>query len=1065
MSDRKRVWEDFDVDDDPTAFPDPFSSNTQIPISDELQEKRDMFGFRPPEIRKGSGQSLSFNSAAPREASYGQNPESRQNRWQGGSRSAREVSFLVPSQNPIGGSASASSPRHSLNSTGGLLPSAPRVVVSDQDSASASTSSYDGTRNRGFVEPRIGSGGRSSFSVDDDSRPSLNRRLPLTSTIQRPLPPSWRVPDSGTYKGYLFRYKGKWKKQWAKELFTIQHNVVLICPKETPFLIKHCIPLINIIKVDPDSNDSLKFTITYLAPLKKGRSRAEEILCRAETAAECSDWVSQLTNAQRRALLKKNPIADFIERDAAEKTLRSAYRNLRGAGGHILASVAAQVIQINRERNLRDAFTIWRSWAQKDKLKAADKKLAAVETEVKEKTMKLEADLRVAQTHAKKERTMFLAVDRLKNYQRFLLHLSLMRLKRNADAFVTENMAAGAASLMQFNWRKQAEYLAQDLVTYRAKKLKNLITGLRYSRLKDAFHRMRVFGTLSHQTNVYRDQALFALVMQQADAHSMQKRFVFEKWKSYQALAIKQEEGLLRALQIEQRRQLAGIVKLWLINMNKIKTRQATALARMDAAFVKVESRQLSSAFRGLVHYADEQANLDTLQVASNFGVLNSKLVKSFAKLPLHRGCIIFVACVKKAHTVRLAHSFSKLQRNACRKSYYGRAVEVLGSMYNSLEKRHLLLRAFVTIHCHGFRSASLRVMRKAALTQLECLMKSSITSNLCAAFNRWRSTAMLQNVHLEKSRWYANLQGVLARGRMSQMEVFAEKCSYWVAKLTKRRLFIGLRRIQLHCEKCKLVRNMARIYLVQRVVQLIDRLRVARLTQAWDMLRLMFSDTQEYYATKREMALGAIRQSTHTSRIVKRRKELQSRLETLVEDSLSSLNSSKPPELPQFDETRVIPALHKKVKSITYKVKQPLYKKRPHAPPQRIRSRLLKRRGAVLRAPRASQPMIVMPRPHFPTPVLSEGDSSSLFTQDSQQHIPREQLSAAVRRALDEADRYLNSAASQESFRLGHGGGNVPRSAEYILHQVSDLVYESVWVISHERSPRAALLPLFALL
>lgn len=377
----------------------------------------------------------------------------------------------------------------------------------------------------------------------------------------------FRLPakSEGSFHGQLFRQKGKWKHKWAKEHFVIQHNVLLTCTKQEPFLVKVCIPLKNIVSVELKDtgrkNEARKvFEVKYIEAARKSKEKFATILCLAASPSEAEEWIANLKKFRDRATA--GPV-DYVIRENVEVALRELHDALKNSGLYQLVSRLSAAVANDEMSRVRQAFWMWRQHQMnenaKEERKKFDKGLADAAEEVK---VAKEAGA-IVEAAAKRLARLGRFLEKLSILVNSKRHLALMALKRKTDLQYTEKTANEVQSVMISAMMVEHQISANRHVQWRKKRIIFALEMPFKRGMREAFSALKTGSYMLQKIKEMRSHAMLNLFRAKAAAERQKIEMAISKWKAISTLQQRQEDAMKALFQSRRRWDLHLALRRW----------------------------------------------------------------------------------------------------------------------------------------------------------------------------------------------------------------------------------------------------------------------------------------------------------------------------------------------------------------------------------------------------------------------------------------------------------------------------------------------------------------------
>lgn len=363
----------------------------------------------------------------------------------------------------------------------------------------------------------------------------------------------FRLPHKSEYahRGRLLRAKGRWKRKWAQEHFIIQHNVLLTCTKEEPFLVKVCIPLKNIQSVEPlktrgkkSSEPGRFFEIKYIQAARKGKERFAVMQCQAATAAEAQEWIGTIKRFRDRASSPATALVDFVVRENAEAAILQLHDAMKNSGLYQIVTRLCSAVSAEETDRIKAAFWKLRQNQMMGNLSKEKKEFEKGLKKAGEEVVVAQAAGAIQEAAAKRLARLGYFIQKLFSLVNSKRHLALMDLKRKTDLQYTQKTANDVQEVMLNALVVEHAMSANRQIQWRKKRMAVALESPFRRVLKEAFMTIDARGHIIETMKRLRHRAMMSLLRSRIADEKQTLTTTVSIWKTTTALQQRQSEAM-----------------------------------------------------------------------------------------------------------------------------------------------------------------------------------------------------------------------------------------------------------------------------------------------------------------------------------------------------------------------------------------------------------------------------------------------------------------------------------------------------------------------------------------
>eukprot|EP00917_Polyrhabdina_sp_WS-2016_P023236 GHVP01050271.1.p1 GENE.GHVP01050271.1~~GHVP01050271.1.p1 ORF type:complete len:995 (-),score=151.64 GHVP01050271.1:61-3009(-) len=496
-----------------------------------------------------------------------------------------------------------------------------------------------------------------------------------TSNGQK-VPQRFKLPAPGDYshRSQIYRLKGSWSKKWSKELLIVQHNVLLTCSKESPFLVKLCIPLKNIQSISPQKDGKKKeaqniVLVDYIEAGKKATPHLTSMKVRTETDRERSDLISKLETFKTKAMQSEGSLMDYVVRENAEVMIKNMHTIMKNSGQNNTVLRVYNMLKEKNHNHKMEAFYLlklnWQSDIVKKERAAAEKKKAEAEAEAKKLKSETTAELNQKEIQKRSQLAVFklsnLFASKQSSYMRSILW--------GSELVKTKNLAERTGTLMTNTMIDQTEDYAKQLIFWRKVLMARSLARVFNRTTQTVLLELRIKMSLNSTGKQLLAKGLQIMMISRKLRAKKDLLVGLAAWREYSSAASQKELRLKmhilngrKSLQLEAINHWKNAVEYGAFNTERGLDILTKMLMHRDAQLKSLGIRMWKA------WVGDNVAN-QSLQVALNANMLNDNLVRSLEQVPAHKGCILLSHWIDNFNFRRRIIALQNLKLNADRKN------------------------------------------------------------------------------------------------------------------------------------------------------------------------------------------------------------------------------------------------------------------------------------------------------------------------------------------------------------------------------------------------------------
>eukprot|EP00914_Ancora_sagittata_P017087 GHVO01033735.1.p1 GENE.GHVO01033735.1~~GHVO01033735.1.p1 ORF type:complete len:1125 (+),score=150.32 GHVO01033735.1:149-3376(+) len=672
-------------------------------------------------------------------------------------------------------------------------------------------------------------------------------------------------------RGVLMRQKGHWKYKWAKEIFVLQAACLITGSRDSPFLVKLCIPVKNIQRIEEvNDKEPCKFVIQYLAADKGGVSKVVMEHCRANNEEERSRWVNELRQRQMQAVTQHESLMDVVSRDNADATIRELHDAMRAAGIFGISTRLGNLMNSKNSANLMDAFHRIRLYTDDKKHQSVaedfNRQISVTKREVEQTREDLKDELKLLG----RDKQAQLAAQIILGLRHRKMANAFRHLARQVSKQYTATTIFGAQKVLQGSLCDQHDDYSKQVVWWR-KILLTKALDYPYRRLmKDYLMSLKVGAAVKGNKRIICTQRMDSLI----DIINIREREMVSRcllrWRGESVRREKQMDAVSGLVTRWVTKSSAAALSQWRAYTFATDLRQRAGFKILRGLMLSRDKNDESVAFYKIRRWTTESELMRSCRAMELMASTNVQVLDGFNTLPRERACYLLALTLRTVRTARMRNGWNSIIHNAAHAKDRIRSALSLMAVLNG----HLVARkswAFLRISFYALKLNRYVLSRAKATLHIAYVCK--------VVFNRSLMRGLVALKFRNEQAMLASKYELLNAASQSSLV----KMTYLlVTRLERRRLTLlsnGLQALERHNEQTTMISGLVRVHSLQRIVTLASRVDTAASSWAFHQLRV-----------NRDLINGGL--STHqASGAYLGRSEVRTAAQDALESSCRSLN------------------------------------------------------------------------------------------------------------------------------------------------------------------------------